>query len=417
MDSRVLVVGTTSDYIEWISRSNPSQALFISDRTMRKQAAEPSPFPKDEILVDLNNYTDVRNKLLNHLNKWAIRIDGITCFDCESLELTAWLAEQVSLFYPSIESIRLCRNKYSGKHLWQKNSVPCPRARIVSSAAEICNFLQEIRGPCVIKPLRGSGSELVFFCSDNDDCRKWSSVMRKELQKKHSHRPYNKDTNMFLAEEFIEGNEYSCDFIIADGKVSIIRLTRKIKEKTKLFGTISGYALCNDPPVEFPPSTLENTLYRGATTLGITHAVCMVDFIVKDSNIVLIEMTPRPGGDCIPHLMQRSGAADTLSLTLNFARQKHFIIPEQQKIDQQNIGLRLHAYKEGIITSIDTTRIKTDSRVREIQLIRQAGHHITMPPMDYDSWYLGHVIFKPDPGIRLEHQLNEIRQKIDMEII
>ena len=39
-----------------------------------------------------------------------------------------------------------------------------------------------------------------------------------------------------------------------------------------------------------------------------------------------------------------------------------------------------------------------------------------MPPEDYDSWLLGHIIMEPDPDIELQRQCSESLEKLIVEI-
>ena len=47
--NQVLVVGTTSDYIEWIRKVRPGQALFLTEPKVRQNATEPCPDDGEEI--------------------------------------------------------------------------------------------------------------------------------------------------------------------------------------------------------------------------------------------------------------------------------------------------------------------------------------------------------------------------------
>jgi hypothetical protein len=54
--------------------------------------------------------------------------------------------------------------------------------------------------------------------------------------------------------------------------------------------------------------------------------------------------------------------------------------------------------------------------VVEIYLTRRPGHRIKMPPEDYDSWLLGHVIFHPDAHSDPEAQCRELIEKLVVEV-
>ncbi len=415
--SRVLVVGTTADYIEWIRQSYPGSALFLTDRLIRQNAQEPSPSESEELLCDLNDCGQVFNSLKNHLQKWDISLDGIACFDCESMELAAELAQRYSLPYPDFETIRNCRDKYISKLLWQQNNIRCPASRIVGTPDEAAAFFNLIKSPCVMKPLTGSGSELVFRCDSPAECRRAFAEIQKGLQERRSHRLYKSNSHsapLIIIEELVSGMEYSCDFIIEDSRVEVIRLARKIHSPHGPFGTIRGYIIEESLPEEIEQQMFERTLLHGAEALGIRRAVCMADFMLRGREVVLLEMSPRPGGDCIPYLLRHSMNLDILKLNLDFARQIPVKITNLQN-QKPCAGLRLHAGKSGVLGKIDARHLSRDPRVLEIHLPRRHGHIVHMPPEDYESWLIGHIIFRPDES-SLESQFDELIHKIKVEI-
>ena len=415
--SRVLVVGTTADYIEWIRRAYPRNALFLTDQVIRRNAREPEPSDEEELFCDLNDYSEVAGSLKNHLQKWGISLDGIACFDCESMELAAKLAQYYSLPYPDAETIRNCRDKYISKLLWQRNNIRCPASRIAGTTESVAAFLNLVKSPCVMKPLTGSGSELVFRCDSQEERRTVFAEIQKGLQERRSHRLYMSDYHSdppIIIEELVSGSEYSCDFIIDNGRAEVIRLTKKIPSPHGPFGTIRGYIIEASLPKEIEETKFERILIHGAEVLGIRRAVCMADFMLCGGEVVLLEMTPRPGGDCLPYLLRHSMNLDILKLNLDFARRLPVRISKLQD-HKPYAGLRLHAGKSGVLGKIDTQNLSRDPRVLEIHLPRRQGHIVRMPPEDYESWLLGHIIFRPDES-DLERQYDELINQLKVEI-
>ena len=415
--SRVLVVGTTADYIEWIRQAYPDEALFLTDRSIRQNAQEPEPSGEEELLCDLNDSGQVLSSLKNHLKKWHISLDGIACFDCESMEMAAELGQRHSLPYHDVETIKNCRDKYISKFLWQQHNIRCPASRIVETPDEAAAFFNFIKVPCVMKPLTGSGSELVFRCDSPAECRMAFAEIQKGLLERRSHRLYKSDSHSapsVIIEEFVSGLEYSCDFIIEENRVEVIRITRKIHSPHGPFGTIRGYITEASLPEEIEQQTFERILLQGAETLGISRALCMADFMVCGRDVVLLEMTPRPGGDCLPYLLRHSMNLDILKLNLDFARQIPVKISNLQN-HKPCAGLRLHARNGGVLKKIDAKHLSRDSRVLEIHLPRRQGHIVRMPPEDYESWLIGHIIFRPDER-SLESQYDELINQLKVEI-
>jgi len=88
---RVVVVGTTSDYIELIRRRYPHRALFLTNPAERAMASEETPGPAEEILCDFTDDGQVLNILKDHLRRYGLAVDGVACFDCEYLGFAAYL--------------------------------------------------------------------------------------------------------------------------------------------------------------------------------------------------------------------------------------------------------------------------------------------------------------------------------------
>ena len=411
--AKILVVGTTSDYIDWLLKRAEGRVLFLTDPQVRRQAREPAPAAKEEILCGLTEVGAIRTALKDHLSQWNIVLTGIVCFDCESLGLAAFLAEEYDLPYPTVESIRICRDKYTSSSRWLKRSVRTPHFMLARSPYDAADFREKIGRPCVLKPVSGSGSELVFRCDTVNGCQRTAQALLRGIQERKEHRLYKAATDCFLIEEFVEGVEFSCDFVLQNRTVEILRLTRKIKASEAPFGTTRAYVLttCEAEGLK----NLEDLLGKAAQALGLSRALCMVDFLLSGEEVVFLELTPRPGGDCLPHLLLQAANIDMLKLALDFAEKRSLELPGPQP-ERGWVGLRLHADRAGSIKGISTELLEKYPRVKAVHLIRQNGDLVTLPPDDYESWYLGHVLFVPGPQADVEAQCEEVARLLLVDI-
>jgi biotin carboxylase len=417
-EERVLVVGTTPDYVQWIRQSCPKEALFLTDPAMRNAAEESPPPPFEEILCDLTDEIKVIDRLADHLRKEKVHLSGVASFDCESMRLSAILAGVFNLPYPSVAAIDNCRDKYSANRLWREHNVACPEAALIQTEAQAYEFFDLTCGPCVFKPRNGSGSELVFIGDSPDQCRENFHKISTGLRKRRD-RPMYKVTGDFkdgcLAEKMIGGEEYSCDFIIENEQVSVIRICRKILSSKGPFGTTRGYVLHSPVDLSDVLPNLSTCLYLAATALGFSRALCMADFKAHNGNIVFLEMTPRPGGDCLPSLLRRGWQLDILKANLDFARGFRLNLPKPIH-PVPIVGMRIHAQTNGAIKVLESGKLLEDPRVLELHLFRKPGHQVLMPPEDYDSWLLGHAIFKPSTEESIASQCDELLEKLDIEM-
>ncbi len=420
---RVVVVGTTPDYIEWIRKRHPGRGLFLTDPELRRRAEEPCPGPEEEILcpIDSGGMDTILSALDAHLRQWGQAPTGVACFDCESMETAARVAAEHGLAYPGAGAIRNSRDKQVCKKIWQANGVACPRSMPVTTLAQAVGFMAGVDAGIVLKPSWGSGSELVFSCTTQAACEQAFKTLAQGLVQRASKPLFKQAAGQVcgvLAEEQILGTEFSCDFIVENRAVTIVRMARKIKTAAQPFGTILGYQI---PAAVLPGMArgrLEHLLMEGAGALGIERGICMVDFIMQGDRPVLIEMTPRPGGDCLPFLLLESGKLDIIGLTLDVAEKKPLVLngPEGFK---PFMAVRIFAPRGGTLRQIDLTGLKGRQEIKTVHLTRKPGHVITMPPEDYDSWMLGHVIAELPHG-HVDHHFDdfclEISGLINVEI-
>jgi biotin carboxylase len=415
---RVLVVGTTADYVDWIESHYPGSALFLTAPEVRRGAREPMPAAESEIVCQLADYRGPRARLADHLATHSLQLSGVVSYDCESLELGSDLARRYYLPYPSKQAVGNCRNKFRTKSLWQAAGLDTPAVSLVESADDALAFMRKLQGPCVLKPLSGSGSELIFDCHDETACEQNFSAVRQGLQHRATHRlyqPYLHNALTVLAEQWVAGDEYSCDFIFDQNRIDIIRLTRKIPAPNGHFGTTLGYAMIPEMEDMVDKCLLADILSRGCQVLGLTRAICMVDFIMQADKVYLLELSPRPGGDCLPALLRIGLGFDILKLAMDFASREPIRLPPATAAAKL-IGLRLLANTGGRLKRVDAANARRDRRVREIAIARRPGQRIEMPPLDYDSWVLGHIIFEPEGGKNLEEQCRELSGKIVVEV-
>lgn len=410
------MVGTTTDYIQWIRESRPGQAVFLTDPGTRRMAREPAPGPEEEILCNLGDVKATGRLLYRHLKRFDLELEGVACFDCEAMILAAGLAAVWGLPYPSLEAVRNCRDKYRSKQKWRDHHLVVPDFRCVHSADQAVAFWNATGSDCVLKPLDGTGSELIFCARTARETRN----AFEQIQQGRQRRPWGRGGRSgaegpVLIEARIQGDEYSCDFIVSEGQVHLIRLTRKMPAVDGPFGTIGGYVLCQAPPPGIETSRMMATLLTCARVLGLERAFCMLDFMVCGNQIILIEIAPRPGGDCLPDLLRCARGVDVLSLYLDFSRQRPPIkFPLSQ--GDVHIGLRLHATRGGRLQRFDTGRLERHPWVRQIRALRPIGSRIVMPPMDYQSWLLGHVIFASHGGSAPEEQCRMVLDQVEVEI-
>lgn len=161
--------------------------------------------------------------------------------------------------------IRTGDNKYATALFLQENGFPAPRTQLVTD-----NRLDNLGFPFVLKPLEGGArSQGVYIVKGEHELRYRLSTI---------------DSDNYVAQEYIQGDEYTCGSINFDGScqgVIVMRRTLRDGDTYKAF-------VQNDP-------LLENFVSEVAETLK-PFGPCNFQLRVRDGTPYIFEINPRCSG-------------------------------------------------------------------------------------------------------------------------
>jgi biotin carboxylase len=399
----VIVVGTTPDYVVKILKKYPNAAFFVLDEHYRGDLLFQWVDRSALLFVPLEDYDETAQSVHQYISINNLFPKGLACFDCESLMVTARLASALSLPYPPVEAIIHSRNKFELRKIWEESHIPCPRVLLVSSLPESMEAFDLFGGDIVLKPVSGSGSELLFHCRTQGEVKGAVRIMEEQLPLRKSNplfspipgtdraEPVN-PCEFWIVEEFIPGSEFSCDFLLYEDHTLIVRETGKVKVPGQTFGSVLAYTFPLSSEEREPLHGLHHILERAAQVLGYTRGHFMADFIVRDGHVVLLEMTPRPGGDSIPDLLETATGRDLIRIHLDMVSGKSNSLGPVPLPTESFASIHLYAPNEGTITHLDSSQILSQPWVKALVLKKRTGDQITLPPHDYDNRLLGYCI-------------------------
>jgi len=427
LNRSVLIVGTTPDYVVKLYERYPNSLLFLTDIRFKGDPLLKKLPPSSMIFAPLENSEEACRRAHESLKTGLAAPGGIACFDCDSLLLASRLGPELGLRFPAWETIARCRSKFESKKIWTGRGVASPIASIASSLPETIDFFKSHGENMVLKPLAGSGSELLFHCRDESGVTKAVSILEEELPKRKGNplfRPFPNPAgdslidpcSCWVAEEFISGPEFSCDFVLQEGEVFFIRETGKIKATDKPFGSVLAYTFPPRYPAGFQKRVLKEVLKKATNSLGFDWGYFMVDFILHQGTPILIEMTPRPGGDSIPELVRAATGLDTLALYLDFV-QDDFKEPKGLSLPPESFAsLNFFAPMEGKIQVLDGRKVQASPHARKLFFKKQVGDRVILPPKDYDNRLLGYCIIEVTPGLDLVAETQRLQELLEVRI-
>jgi hypothetical protein len=157
-------------------------------------------------------------------------------------------------------------------------------------------------------------------------------------------------------------------------------------------------------------------LKKATNSLGFDWGYFMVDYILHQGTPILIEMTPRPGGDSIPELVSAASGVDTLALYLDFV-QGRFKEPEELNLSPESFAsLNFFAPMEGKIQVLDGGKVRACPHVKKLLFKKNTGDRVILPPKDYDNRLLGYCIIEAKPGLDLVVETRRLEQMLEVRI-
>ncbi|MDA0336405.1 MAG: ATP-grasp domain-containing protein, partial [bacterium] len=403
VDGRLLVVQPSADYAFRVRCHVPGAVFLVSpDRT-----CEMADYPV--IVADLHDLAAT----IVAVRGWSATaggLDGITCFVCEHLELTARLAAELQLPFHPLAAVRRSRHKELATQTWQAAGVPVPASQPVGGLSDILDFTQQVAPPWILKPTDRSGSEWVLRVDRHKDLLPAHLRIRDGL----TSRDRRRQEPRYLVQELVQGREISADLYIHDGQlVDVLRCTEKwFVDEPGLAGLVGAYYPAQLDAAQM--TVLRHTFARAAVALNLSHGIVMVDGILRDGVMYVLEMGLRPGGDCLPELCRLSNGYDPIRSTCQAALGQR---PDTGRLDDPNIAaVHLMADCEGTITRLSLDRVRSHPAVLHVDAYRGCGDRLRLWAGSYDDRIVAACMVRFSQATQLATLTRQLTELMEVEV-
>ncbi|MBR3458850.1 MAG: ATP-grasp domain-containing protein [Selenomonadaceae bacterium] len=214
------------------------------------------------------------------------KVDGILSFSLESaLPTVTYVAGKLGLVSNSEESIRLTQSKFAQRQALEKAGIPVPKYYLIDKATDLDKV--RCRFPVIVKPVDSGGSQGI--------CK----VEAKErLLEAYSYAIRYSRTSRAIVEEFVDGREFSVEYISHHGKHYFLQITDKVTSGPPRFVEKQHHQ-----PADIPPDVwtrIRKMVEENLTALKIENSASHTE-IKWNSNdeLFIIETGARMGGDFI----------------------------------------------------------------------------------------------------------------------
>ncbi len=250
--------------------------------------------------------------------------------------------------YVSHHTVELMSDKYKTRDQLRRAGLDPTRSITLTSVSQIREFYSQSSTGIVVKPRAGLGSRQIFQIHSTQQLE--AAVLDLETEISKGSQAFG--GLGYIAEEFLEGNEYSIESFSIDGQHYPITVTQKYKNQADAVEI--GHAMPANIS-ELQRSETFTFISKVLTELGVTDGPAHSEVFLTPSGPRLVETHCRLAGDFIPALVKLAFGIDLVELMVNKTLglpidQSCLVNPKNNRFSAISYG---YPNKEGKITQIE----------------------------------------------------------------
>lgn len=257
-------------------------------------------------LADISYQIDTKD--VDAVRQMAIRekISGVIAPGTDIAVFTAaCVAEDLGLAGPPPPAVRVLTQKLAFRDFLQARGMDCPRVIKISRNEHVDESLFD-KSRWLLKPNCSSGSKGIFIVNNQKEIKELIA----------SSRSYSLDGEAFL-EEFLEGSQHTCEGVLEGGRVVISLITDRDTANPPYTTTV-----CHRVPSRLSEQHHVQALDRIESvmaSLGVNSGPFDCDFVLTQGRVILIELTPRLGGNSLSKLFKEALDFDLVAYAVTTA--------------------------------------------------------------------------------------------------
>lgn len=219
---------------------------------------------------------------------------AILSVDDSACEIAALASATLGLPHNSPQSATAARDKYVMRQLMSAAGVPSPLFQRFALSDDPIWMAEQVEYPCVVKPLRLSGSRGVIRANDPQECM--AAVLR--LKRLLLSEGFRLEETHILIERFIPGVEVALEGILTRGELQVLALFDKPDPLDGPFFEETIYVTPSRLP-EATQAAIADCTTRAAAALSLRTGPVHAELRVNDAGPWIVEIAGRSiGGLC-----------------------------------------------------------------------------------------------------------------------
>ena len=317
----------------------------------------------------------------------------------------AYVADALGLPGIGEDKAKLFTNKYLMRQFCVNNGFDSPGFKLCSKLADAQTMLEKY-DRIIIKPIDSQSSRGVFLVENERDLiAHFDETMNCSRAEKK-----------VLAEEYIDGREFTVDSVVVDGKCS--SLATSLKYQFKHNPNITQTLYFTNTSEEYDLDMLRRTNEKLVEAMGLPFGLTHGEYKYRDGVFYLIEIAARGGGTYIAsHLVPIMSGVDNYSILIDqvLGVKTEYDIHPNPRLKNRKAVLEFLDFPNGTVERIQgTEQARAVPGVVNLTLEFQEGSRLSKPGDDRSR--AGFFIAYADNAEALNQIREQVKEKLVVEI-
>lgn len=334
-------------------------------------------------------------------------VEAILAVDDSGSLLAAEASQALGLPHNDPAAAQAARDKYRMRTLMAERGVPIPDFRRFSTADDPCAVAQQVSYPCVVKPLRLSGSRGVIRADDAAELVRAVRRLTDILQETEG----DPGPASYLVEDYIAGSEVALEGLLEDGRLHVLALFDKPDPLEGPFFEETIYVT----PSQLPRATQEavaREAAKAAAALGLRRGPLHAELRLNDQGPWLLEVAGRSIGGLCARTLRFGVDASLESLILRQA--VGLEIPDLTREGSARGVMMIPIPEEGLLKGVSGLEAaKAVPCVTGVEITAPLNHLIR--PLPEGESYLGFIFARAETPVEVESALRQAHRELHFE--
>jgi biotin carboxylase len=335
-------------------------------------------------------------------------VDAVVALDDSATILATRAAAALGLPHNPVESAEAARDKGLMRRLFSEHDVPSPIFRRFPLTADPYIIAAEVTYPCVVKPLRLSGSRGVIRANDTSELVAAFARLKRLLLNDG----YPLESTDILVEDFIPGVEVALEGLLTGGSLHVLALFDKPDPLDGPYFEETIYVTPSRLP-ESIQAAIADCAARAAAAVGLRDGPIHAELRVNDRGPRMLEIAGRSIGGLCSTVLEFGAGMCLEELILRHAL--GYAIPSFDRAGQAAGVMMIPIPRAGLLKAVHgVEEAQAIPHLEGVEITAKLNNPIV--PLPEGSSYLGFIFARAADPADAEAALRAAHARLKFDI-